>query len=349
MALARSVGADSPIAAHIGGQISDHQTFSSSGSKITAPLIKPRVFVSEVPMGANEVISFIAQVYSATKQTGQLAIDRSVFQVSEDSGYLVIHGFGKELLRTKDYRSIAGSGEQAQIQISMTELKTALDNAHAAVEDAEIGEELDGTKAVGVIDLAGLNPDVSGFDEVVIPLLIEELKLAHHRSWGKNSKFLLKGDPTLIARVSAQIPSGQVFIVTSEEELGKEYTDAKRILITSPGNLTVQGMRHFFIQSPQAGDLPNFRGMLRASLSLARVEDLKSTDPRFLDVLNFVGLLVGHEISDLEEYIRVTENPGAVAIEKIQELYALPAITRLAINQILQGARLAIRMSRQSA
>lgn len=307
----------------------------------------------EVPVTPSNAVTFIVRVHSETNQTGKLMLGSLLLDYRENAdGSLTIQGLDeKERIINPDEwtKTTLESGQSAfQITFSMSDFKQALDVANQTVEEAPISKALNNIKAVGVIDLDGLNPNVKGFDEVVIPLLIEELKLAHKRPWGQNAKFLLKGSEALIQRISSQIPEGQDFIVIKEEDLGTEYAGASHILITTPGKFE-KGMRHFFIQSPQEGDIPNFRGALRGSLSLARVDKLEATNKDFSEIRDFVGRLLGHEITNPSEYIQVTENPALIAIEKIRDLYSLPAITRLPLNQIVQGARLAIRMIQQAA
>ena len=302
---------------------------------------------------SNKAVTFIVRVHSETNQTGKLTLGSLLLDYRENAdGSLTIQGLDEKerIVNPGEWTKTNLEGGQSAFQItfSMSDFKQALDAANQTVEDAPISKALNSIKAVGVIDLEGLNPNVKGFDEVIIPLLIEELKLTHKRPWGQNAKFLLKGNEELIQRISSQIPEGQDFIVTKEEDLSKEYVGASRILITTPGK-SEKGLRHFFIQSIQEGDIPNFRGALRGSLSIARIDKLEATNKDFSEIMDFVGRLIGHEITSPSEYIQVTENPALIAIEKIRDLYSLPAITRLPLNQIIQGARLAIRMIQQAA
>jgi hypothetical protein len=192
-----------------------------------------------------------------------------------------------------------------------------------------------------------------GFDEVIIPLLIREMNLAHKRPWGRNAVFLLKGNKALKDRVLWQIKDflhgPQDFIFSGEEgsQLPSEYAEAKQIVITTPGQTIEPGRRHFYMQSIKEGDIPNFRGSFRASLALGRVDKLETTNPRFLEIKDFIQLLLGYPIEDAGEFIQVLE--GKLQDEERVKSYALPAITRLPINLILQAARLAIKMAEQAA
>ncbi|MBI2094538.1 MAG: hypothetical protein HYT89_00005 [Candidatus Omnitrophica bacterium] len=309
------------------------------------------------PSNPNEAVTFIVRVHEATKQTGKLMLGSLSLDYQENrNGSLTIRGLGKGARTVNPGQwkktSFADGQSGFEITFSMPDFKQALDRSNSAVEGASAGKALEEAqnrvKAVVVVDLQGLDPAVRGFDEVVVPLLVEEMGLARRRPWGRKAKFLLKGGEALTQRISSQIPEGQRnAIVTKEEDLGVEYVDAPRVLVTTPGR-DEKGMRHFFIQSIQEGDIPNFRGGLKGALFLARVGELKTTNKDFSEVMHLIGRLLGHEITDASEYIQVTENPDLVPAETIRRRYSLPAVTRLPLDRIVQAVHLMIQMIRQS-
>ncbi len=114
-------------------------------------------------------------------------------------------------------------------------------------------------------------------------------------------------------------------------------------MMTTPDH-AMQGMRNFYVQPFKAGDIPNFRGMIKTSLMLARLETLDVNDPEFIQIKNSMELLTGYQIQDVADFISAIQ-----ATSKNRSFYALPPIVKVAINAIIQAARLAVRMSEQSA
>ncbi len=315
--------------------------FESVGARLTSTTSRT-ISTLEGPINPNDAVTFIVQTHSATGMSGKLMLGSMLLDYKENAdGSLTIRGLDEQdrTINPSEWKKITLEGGQSalQITVSMSDVKITLEQVFSAIDQAPISDVLNDIKAVEVID-------VQGFDETMISVLVEYLKLAHNRPWGKQAKFLLLNAGST---QTEWIPKDLDFIVTSEVDLG-EYAGAaaKRILNTTPKNHQ-KNTRHLFMKPLQEGDIPNL-GMIRASLSLARVSELKTTNPEFMQVMHFVGLLLGIDIKDASEFIRVTEHPEEFQ-NGIPDIYALPAAVRLAINQIVQGARLAAQLIRQSA
>lgn len=314
---------------------------------------------NEKPVDEKQAVTFIAKVYQTKKETGFIAVGNSAFEVQINrKGELLVYGFGK-LLRVLDraaYQSIVleeRNLQSYQVTLSMSDFKQILDQAYALIDALEINESLNSKKAVAVIDLNGLLPGMPAFDEIRVPLLIREIKRAKKQSWGRNAKFLLKGDAETVERVMAQVRAfyGKEpdFIAAKEEDL-KDYGNANRIIITSPDLHFMNegaGQRHFFIQSPREGDLPNFRGAFKLSLALARLDKLEATDPALVEIIRTFELVLGHKIINPNELINIWQGRAHHPLHSRR--YALPPLAKLSLQALLQGARLAIKMAEQAA
>ncbi len=323
-----------------------------AGARLTTTQTSSQAAVNDSPITPTDAVTFVVRVHSATGNSGKLMLGYLLLDYKKNTnGTLTIQGLDENArtINPDDWKitTLEDSPTALEITFSMSDFKQILDKANQAVEEAPISEVLNDIKAVVVIDLAGLNPDIEGFDEETAPRLIEEVMLAHNRPWGRNAKFLLQGSEALRARLSPHVPLGQDFIVTSADALGPEYAKAERILVTSPARYQ-QDLKHFFIKARKAGDFINFRGALRGSISLARVGQLQATNPRFMEVRAFIGRLLGREISDIPQFIQVTENPGSLD-ESTRDGYAIPEIVTLPLNLIMQGARLARKWTQQAA
>jgi len=339
------------------------------GSRLAenARLIQPEALVNALydgrPINPDEVVTFLARVYGAGKRAGDIAVGDSVFRIiGGENGDLSVFRFGKLLgtvpagkYKAVEVESQKNKGEW-QVTFSMSDFKRVWEEARRGIKEAPTDKALNSRKAVGVIDLEGLNPNIKGFDEVSVPILIREINLASKEEWGKNAKFLLKGDQALIDRIMPQLKafySGTIpdFIITDEKQLDQdeEYAKANRIFITVP-NTKIKagdGQRFFFIQAPREGDVSNFYGSLKGALSIGRLSEseMYAGDKNFDDIRQIMKILLGYSIGDGKEFVGVIQGKTPTR----RDYYALPPIVRLPLNYALQGARLAVRMLEQAA
>jgi HEAT repeat protein len=302
------------------------------------------------PRLVGESVTFLVKIYDATQTTGQLAVDRTVFQIKEEKGELVINGFGKELLRTKGYQKIARESDDHEVTVSMADYQLALEQANQIIEEALPASSLDELEAVAVIDVDSLNPGAWTFETLIAPLLAEEAKLSQGLPWGKKGKFLLEGDKSLVEKIMSRLKEsypGQNFVFDGEENLPENYRQAPRILITAKPEKARLDIRYFFLEALKEGSVPNIRGAFKAAFRLARIKELNVQNPQFTEARDFITTLVGFSVNETE-LIHLVEEGHLISLEIIQK-YRLPEITRLSLNKLAQGARLVLQMTRQSA
>jgi hypothetical protein len=296
----------------------------------------------------DKALDFLQFVFSKMRQSGRIVIDSDLYELHVENNELVITGFGGELLRTKKWKNVVTENTDAgsPFELSLPDAQLLLKKSFNQINDIPIDPALNQIKALGSINLDALNPDLKGFNEIILLPLLEELNVAHHRPDGRNAKFLLIGNEKVLQLATAELAkkfkSGQDFILTDETLVSADYKK-NSVFMTTPENARPD-IRNFYVQTPKEGDFLNLRGMIRFSLALARIRRLSTTDPQFMQVKAGMELLLGHSINDVKDFIEAIE-----AISSNRVLYALPALFHATVNAALQAARLAVRMSAQSA
>jgi hypothetical protein len=320
-------------------------TPKNAGTRLTN--IAPMLY-GERPVDVSREVDFLAEVYQAQKVSGKIAIGSSVFEIKKvGEGRVQIFAYG-ELLKEMDVKSIKtvvdGKLSKYEIQMSMADFKEIWEKRNAILDGWEAVSELDSVKAVGVIDLDAY-PSGPSFEEVTMPLLVREIKRTRGRSWGKNAKFVLKGKNTdrAMAVVSEFFSEGQDFIVKDNSPLGEGYENTTPVLMTD--RPSGSGMRHFFSQTVNEGDFPDFRSMFWGALHLSRIEKLQASDKDLQSFIKTLEKILGHAV-DPVQFIHITENPR---YEDDIHLYAIPSIARLSVAGIVQASRMARRMMDQAA
>ncbi|MBI4352414.1 MAG: hypothetical protein HY593_00660, partial [Candidatus Omnitrophica bacterium] len=271
---------------------------------------------------------------------------------------------GEEFRRIKeeDYKKIIleNQKEAYQITLPLSDFKLLWDRANRAVEELPFSKVLDEKEAVEVMDLKALNPqgNLPGFEEAVLPLMLEEWRASHGRPWAKKGVVLLEGEEykkTIEAYISKKKETNPKedwdFIYTNEKDLPENYKTAPRILVTTPEGAEARPIlrpntRLFVLQVLKPGDILNTRLVARISLTLARLEKVAAQDPRYLKVKQVLEKILGFSFND-KDFIDVTT--FQTKDFSLLQRYALPPLTTLPIHQLLQGARLALRMIQQAA
>jgi hypothetical protein len=294
--------------------------------------------------------AFVADAFAGQHgKTGRIRIGAEFFRsrVDRSTGELVVSGFGRELLRTRDWKKGANRkrGAVASTGLSLTDFKIALQKSFDAVKSLPPAPSLDAKKALVVINLESLNSGAREFDGMILPLLARELDYAHRRSYGKEAKFLLIGKPASLelagARLADYFKGGQDFIYTVENQIPEEYA-RRKAFVTDPSN--PRPGRNFYAHVPVEGDVPNLRAALRLAPDLARIEELSVNDPDFVRLKQGLELFLGEPIKSVADFIAAIE-----AVSKNAGRYSLPALAQVPAALAIAAARLACRMVEQSA
>jgi len=328
-----------------------------------------RAVYEEAPITKEAVITFVAKVYDATRQTGRIALQSRVLEVAmdKDKNVLMIYGFADQPIEIKNFRKAAlvSQGAEYEVTLSMSDLQLALNEAYKQTDILK-GEELlliSETKVIEEIDLTGFKNEDNDFEAIIGPLLVRELQVAHKDPLGQHTKFLLKGrDAAAVDEVLRQAleysPEMGSFVYKDEKELlavHQDYKDARRITVTAVGDKSkphlIEGNRYFIVQALNRGDIPNLRGIFRVSLFEARLNKNELSDPASSSTQLFLkayGKLLGREIKSEEIHSFLSAIQGKADMITIL-LFAVPPIVRLPIKNIIQGARLAMKMAEQAA
>ena len=170
----------------------------------------------------------------------------------------------------------------------------------------------------------------------------------HSRKDGKNVLVLLTGDERILSLAKAQ---GLDFIMGDEKDIPVEYKNAERIeIVAVDGARPLNGqIKRLFIKKRGNQDVPDLRSILRLSVYAARLsntetQNLSDRTNRFVMAYQ---MLLQDKIEDIRLFIRAFR--GEINDKLILMSFAIPAINKLPINNILQALRLGARMSRMSA
>ncbi len=317
----------------------------------------------EVEINPDEVVSFIMSIHNAQHRGGSIAVSSQIFEAVfyEATNNLRIYGYGKKLFDGKPYKIAPASDFSRRTSVFLLDFKLILEKSYGAVHANFEGlpKALYAKKRVVEIDLDGLKTkeDPGSFSQVIAPLLVREMDLAHSKIHGKAAKFLLSGNRTLKKEVMKQMAAFYKekrraetpdFVVEDEKELG-DYKDAPRVMLAVPREGLKKGghKRYFFYKALEPGDFPNLRSLLEVLLTLRGIEELDVTDPSYRKVRQAAMLLLGLENINDKEFIKVLN--GEERNVKVLMLYAAPPITRLALEALVRGARLAAKMAEQAA
>ena len=330
-------------------------------SEIQGPPIAARLAVAAEDFTPDDAVEFLTQVFGERHgKTGRLWIGSKRFRSHFDqkTQELVILGFGRELLRTKDWKTKRAASERHDlgrpdtrpmdsVGISLSDFKILLQNSFDAVKDLPANPALDQETLV-VINLESLNPKLKGFDGMILPHLIRELAYAQRHSSGKKVKYLLTGRKAskemAAARLASYFKSGQDWrgsIFTERKTIPAAYK-RRRVFVTDPDN--PRRGRNFYIQMPEEGDILNFRATLRLATWLARIKELNVNDPDFAQFKQIFEKFLGRPIDNMADFIAAIE-----AASKNRSRYSLPVLVRVSTNLALAAARLANSMTEQSA
>ncbi len=302
----------------------------------------------------SEAAQFAAEVSREQKKAGSMAVGETVFVVTYDRSteVVAIYAYGQKIYEEEPRQVRVFERSKEASGFSAVDLKRGLEISYRKLdvflEDAEFP---DSRLMIQEIDLNALAKDRLYFEQVIMPLLAYEIMLAKGKPYGQSSQFLLRGDPKLVQMIkkrAIQMGGGADFnILTDEKEIDADWKDAERILITAPGSLNEPGKRRLLVREVSTGDIPDFRSWFKASYLLAVPKKIEVADADFEKFVKALAVLTGHEIQDPKELAQAVN--GQISDIFILQKYAIPAVARLAINQIVQGARLATKMAEQAA
>ncbi len=323
------------------------------GGRLYYGRINPSRLASEAPKAsaAEETVAFLVKVHKATGKTGEIAIGDDIFALKAEDGRLDVYVSGRRLISLDpgQYKEIAGlSGAlSAEISMSMADFKLVLEESHRKAAAIPAGEALYGREAVVEINLDHFDPG-QGFEEAVLPVLIEELKHAHRQAYGKKAVFLIKSaDAGRAERVAAAMNERSVTAFTSDTELPAGYQrKEQRVALATPGaEGLAPGVKRFFLKNVERGDIPNFRAALKLALAIARLEKVDAAGLQSGRIAELLGLFVKDlNIGLLADVVNgLNQDPGAI------DAIALPSIVRLPIDSWIRGARMASKLILQSA
>jgi len=267
------------------------QNFSDTaagGARLAEADVAPEGLLGLRAASVEDGARFARGLYDATKRTGFFALDASLFETELDrSRGLVVYGRDGGRLElalpaaaAPAAASLAAALPAAEAPMTMSDVKMKLDQARKTADAFQTDPALDAVKAAAVVDLDSLNPAERGFDEAIAPILAREMRAAREGTpWGRNARFLLAGDARAAARVMEELsklyPKGQDFVVTDPAALGEH--GERTVRVTTPAGTRQTGRRHFYLETPGKGDVPDFRGSFKAALSIARLETLDAT------------------------------------------------------------------------
>lgn len=324
-----------------------------SGARL-ADLDEPAHFQNKL-IPEDRIITLAANVFDAQHRIGKMAVGSEEIEIAlRADGTLMVYRSGKETLLIENYKSLIlrEHGTKAEVTLSMSDLQFALGQARSSLIDI-LPDTLfkEKTNSLLEMDLTSLDTGDRTFKELIIPLLVREIK-----SFKKeNVRFLFHGPQLLKDALRKEIdhfdPSILDLIYFEETKIDEDYQKAQRVLIgAQDSKISSQGKRRLLIQSLTSGDLPNFKGLLKLALFEARIPQESFSDPASSFIQIFARgyeTLLGKRITDVPLFITVAEgkenNPDKV------RLFAIPPILRLPLNALIQGARLAIKTAEQAA
>lgn len=302
----------------------------------------------------DETMVFLEGVFEAQKRQGSIVIHDSIYllEVDQRIGLLTIKNSQNEIIRqTRQWKrvqkSLAESGNESLV-ISAADIRSlvgeALRKADGVASDTH-------KKALIMIDVDKiLDLKANGLHELTLPLLMLEIKRLVSKDGRFKVHFLTSSEVMKkVLQESLEKPEFQHLkshIVLADDEKPydwEEYT-AHTAYVTAPGYGTAD-QRNFYMKSLSEGDIANFRAALSLALAEARIGEMTTVDPDLLRYKEDLQRNLGIEIQSVEDLlaaIHAHKNADQASI-------ALPPIMKVAINAILQAARLAIRMSEQSA
>jgi hypothetical protein len=198
------------------------------------------------------------------------------------------------------------------------------------------------------VDLAVFRNENSG--ELVFPLLVRELTIARRL----NAVVLLKGETREVEEVLSQAEAWyqkkQNFIFKKNEDIPEYYRSGKRVVIASADDEESRpgaGERYLYLKPLGADGLHNLQAIFKTAIFEARIENLETSDPRFVRFLHAYKILLGNrEIADVSEFIEVLNgaNKNLSAILK----YAVPP-KPISLNALFRVYELMKRMAEQAA
>jgi hypothetical protein len=292
-----------------------------------------------------DAITFALEVYDAKKETGRIMLGphRLKIEKNKQNGRLRIHGLGDEPIEVKNYRK----NKKPMVTLSMTDLRQEFGQDVTAV-NAALAEIDTSIPVVAEVDLAVFRNENSG--ELVFPLLVRELTIARRL----NAVVLLKGETREVEEVLSQAEAWyqkkQNFIFKKNEDIPEYYRSGKRVVIASADDEESRpgaGERYLYLKPLGADGLHNLQAIFKTAIFEARIENLETSDPRFVRFLHAYKILLGNrEIADVSEFIEVLNgaNKNLSAILK----YAVPP-KPISLNALFRVYELMKRMAEQAA
>ena len=298
-------------------------------------------------------LRFAVLVYEAQRRLGELSVGDAVIGIDRDerTGELSVR-INRELERVDGERYRELLRESQSLAEADKELLVRLQGVlnrqfHGMETQFELAEEGEGSQAAVIIELDGLQTE--DFELITLPILAIEIRKRSRAD--KRLRFALSGSEAQVAlamdEIRRRLGAEQSVVYVGPDELPEAYRKRTVRVVAASRYPEARALgRALAMRDPQRGDIPNFYLALRAAAAYARIGDgqFETTDVRVQEFIRALEWLF-HGAVDAWEVLAYLKDGDSVLADK----FAFPPLARLPVDQIIRGARLALRMAEQAA
>ncbi len=306
--------------------------------------------------GPKQEIVFLVRVFHETKKTGDIAVDSTIFKLKLDpkTDEFVVDAYGREIFRGQEIKSIVKrSAEEIAVTVtsSLSYFQITLQEAFNVANKLNENNSLDGEKVIEVINIDNFNAEDKSFDALTLPMLAAAARMASRQKWSDNTRYQLIGDAKAVERALQYLRTVHsdlqgIFGSKREDFKGFEKAAINRWVSEDESFTLAEGERCLIVEALTPGDVVNFGGMMVVSRRLA-VMPLEANDKAYEDGKGSLETLIGRRIEN--DNLLFQAVTGKLGPGRARHPFAVPKIGHVPLQQMLQAARLALRMALQAA